>query len=305
MAECGKDSKVKDKDLRDMKKIRKAVCFVLMFMEKLKKDRVDAYSAQSAFYIIMGFIPFVMLVLTLLQYTPLTPEDMMNVLTEALPDHLQGLVTDAVNSVFDTSTALLSGTAIAAVWACGRAVLAITKGLNSIHDIEETRNYVIMRVRSSFYILVLLVAFVLTLGLLVFGNQIHGVIVERVPFFQRVSNFIISVRTIAMLVVLTLLFAAMYTMLPNSRQHFLWQIPGAAVASVSWSVFSYGFSIYLNYAQGMSAVYGSLTTVVMLMLWLYFCVWLLFLGAEINVYLEKPESFDNSSGKSVHLPHRT
>lgn len=113
MAECGKDSKVKDKDLRDMKKIRKAVCFVLMFMEKLRKDRVDAYSAQSAFYIIMGFIPFVMLVLTLLQYTPLTPEDMMTVLTEALPDHLQGLVTDAVNSVFDTSTALLSGTAIA------------------------------------------------------------------------------------------------------------------------------------------------------------------------------------------------
>lgn len=274
-----------------MKNVVKAVRFVMKFMDKLKKDRVDAYSAQSAFYIIMGFIPFIMLVLTLLQYTPLTPEDMMAVLMNALPESLQGLVTDAVNSVFDTSTALLSGTAIAAVWACGRAVLAITKGLNSIHDIEETRNYVLMRIRSSFYILVMLVAFILTLGLLVFGNQLHAVMAEHVPLFQKVSGFIISVRTVAMMVVLTLLFAAMYTMLPNRRQHFLGQIPGAAAASVSWSVFSYGFSIYLEYAHGMSAVYGSLTTAVMLMLWLYFCIWLLFLGAEINVYLEEPGSF--------------
>lgn len=278
-----------------MRNIVKAVRFVIMFMDKLKRDRVDVYSAQSAFYIIMGFIPFIMLLLTLLQYTPLTPEDMMAVLMNALPESLQGLVTDAVNSVFDTSTALLSGTAIAAVWACGRAVLAITKGLNSIHDIEETRNYVLMRIRSSFYILVMLVAFVLTLGLLVFGNQVHGVIVGHVPLFQKVSGFIISVRTVAMMVVLTLIFAAMYTMLPNRRQHFLWQIPGAAATAVSWSVFSYVFSIYLDYAHGMSAVYGSLTTAVMLMLWLYFCVWLLFVGAEINVYLEEPESFQDPS----------
>lgn len=279
--------------------IKRAVCFVIGFSKKISRDRVDVYSAQSAFYIMMGFIPFVMLLLTLLNYTPLTPEDMMAVLTNALPDSLQGLVTDAVNSVFDSSTALLSGTAVTAVWACGRAVLAITKGLNSIHNIEETRNYVIMRLRSSFYILALLVSLILALGLLVFGDQIHRVIVMYLPFFRKVSGVIISVRTVAMMVILTLIFAAMYTMLPNRRQHFLGQIPGAAAASVSWSVFSYAFSIYLDYAQGMSTVYGSLTTVVMLMLWLYVCMWLLFFGAEINVWLKEPESFGLTEKESV------
>ena len=119
-----------------MKKIR----LVQMFMRKMKRDRVDAYSAQSAFYIIMGFIPFVMLLLTLLQYTPLTPDDMMGMLMNALPDSLKEMVADVVNSLFTSSTALLSGTAIAAVWASGKAVLAITNGLNSVYDIEETRN---------------------------------------------------------------------------------------------------------------------------------------------------------------------
>jgi len=281
----------KEKESGKMKRIIQAVIFVRMFMTKMKRNRVDAYAAQSAFFIIMGFIPFVMLLLTLLQYTPLTPEDMMEMLMGAVPESLKGMVADTVHSVFNTSTALLSGTAIAAIWACGRAVLAITKGLNSIYGIEETRNYVLMRMRSSFYILVMLVALVLTLGLLVFGNQIHGILIRRVPIFRNVSDLIISVRTVGTLVMLTLLFAAMYTMLPNGHRHFFTQIPGAAASAVSWSVFSYGFSIYLTYANGMSAVYGSLTTVVMIMLWLYTCMWLLFLGAEINDYLIRPESF--------------
>jgi membrane protein len=81
-------------------------------------------------------------------------------------------------------------------------------------------------------------------------------------------------------------------MLPNGRQPFFAQLPGAMAAALSWSVFSYGFSIYLTYApQGMSAIYGSLTTAVIIMLWLYFCMWLLFLGAEINDYLQRPENF--------------
>ena len=215
-----------------------------------------------------------MLLLTLLQYTPLTPDDMMGMLMNALPDSLKEMVADVVNSLFTSSTALLSGTAIAAVWASGKAVLAITNGLNSVYDIE-----------------VMLVSLILTLALLVFGNQIHAVIVDHFPIFRDVSGFIISVRTVITLILLTLLFAAMYTMLPNTRQQFSGQIPGAVAAAVSWSLFSYGFSVYLNYAHGMSAVYGSLTTAVMIMLWLYFCMWLLFLGAEINEYLNSPESF--------------
>lgn len=274
-----------------MKGIRKKIRFLLLFQGKMKRDRVDAYSAQSAFYIIMGFIPFLMLLLTLLRYTPLTPDDMILMLMDALPESLREMVSGVVESVFDTSTAILSGTVIAAVWACGRAVLAITNGLNSIYQIEETRNYILMRMRSSLYILAMLIALILTLGLLVFGNQIQALLLEHIPILKDLSGFIISVRTVVTLVILTALFTAMYTMLPNKRRDFRKQIPGAAATSISWSLFSYGFSIYLTYAHGMSAVYGSLTTVVIVMLWLYFCMWLLFLGAEINEYLNNSKSF--------------
>ena len=93
------------------------------------------------------------------------------------------------------------------------------------------------------------------------------------------------------LVILALLFAVLYTYLPNRKMAFIRQLPGAVFTSVAWAVFSYVFSIYLEYASNMSVLYGSLTTLVVVMLWLYFCMYLLFIGAEINQYLSAPELF--------------
>lgn len=265
--------------------------WITAFLNKMKKDRVDAYSAQSAFYIIMGFIPFVMLMLTMLQYTALTQEDLMNLLMSILPQSFMELVNTVVSSLYTKSTGLISGTVIAAIWACGRSVLAITNGLNSIHGLMETRNYIFMRIRSAIYILALMIAIILSMALLVFGNQFHDFLLAHIPLLERVSGLLISIRTIATIMVLTVIFTAMYIVLPNEKRRFFTQIPGAVFAALSWCVFSYVFSLYLKYSRNMASIYGGLTTVVMVMLWLYFCMWLLFLGAEINCYLEEPETF--------------
>lgn len=274
-----------------MKFIKKLIGYVLMFMRKLKKDRIDAYSAQSAFYVLMGFIPFVMLLLNLIQYTPLAREDMMNLLMSVLPESFMELINAVVASLYTKSSGIISGTVIAAVWACGRSVLAITNGLNSVHGLTETRNYIFMRLRSATYILALVISLILSMALLVFGNQLHDFLLAHIPFLNRVSELIISLRTISTVMILTIIFTAMYIVLPNEKRRFFTQIPGAMFAALSWSIFSYGFSLYLKYAASKTSIYGGLTTVVMAMLWLYFCMWLLFLGAEINCYLEEPEKF--------------
>ena len=168
----------------------------------------------------------------------------------------------------------------------------MTKGLNSVYHIDETRNYFYMRLRSAFYIVFFMIALILAMVLLVFGNKIQEALLSNVPFLQQFSGFIISVRTVVTLVILALLFWGMYVLLPNRRHvQVLSQLPGAIVTAFTWSIFSYGFSIYFEMVGQMSRIYGSLTTVIMIMLWLYFCMWLLFIGAEINVYLEDPYGY--------------
>ncbi|MDO5422955.1 MAG: YihY/virulence factor BrkB family protein [Eubacteriales bacterium] len=267
--------------------MKKAVQTVRQFMEDNREARMDAYAAQSAFYIIMGLIPFVMLLLILIQYTPLTEEDLLNALHDALPEAFWSYLEDLVRGIFVKNTAILSGTAIAALWACGRSVMSISNGLNSIYGLKETRNYILCRIRGVFYVMILLVSLLLALGMLVFGNTIHSILLVYIPALTRISDLIILVRTGGVLVALMLLIAAMYTYLPNIRRKFVTQLPGAALAAISWSVFSYVISLYVGWKEKFTSIYGGLTMIVMIMLWLYFCMWLLFAGAQFNRFYER------------------
>lgn len=257
------------------------------FSNRIRKARVDAYAAQSAFYFIMGFLPFVMLLLTLVQYTAVTKDDVMSLLLQVFPASFQEFLLNIVSEIYVKSTTVISVSAVAAVWACSRSVLSITNGLNSVNNIEETRNYIYRRLRSGFYVIIVVLALVLTMVLFVFGNTVHDFLMERLMFLQKFSGVLISLRTAGTLIALTLLIAAMYAYLPNRRRRFVSQLPGAAVTAMSWSLFSYAFSIYLEFRGGYASIYGSLTTVVMIMLWLYFCMWLIFFGAMLNVYFEE------------------
>ena len=196
--------------------------------KRISKARVDAYAAQSAFYLIMGFIPFIMLLMTLLQYTAVTKNDVMELLMQILPVSFQGLVEDVVSEIYVKSTTVISLSAVASVWACGRSVLAITNGLNSVNGLQETRNYLFRRIRSGFYVVIILLALVLSLVLFVFGNRVHDVLIERLIVLQKFSNMLIGIRTAGTIIALSLLMAAIYTFLPNRRRKFRSQLPGAA-----------------------------------------------------------------------------
>lgn len=275
-----------------MKTIRKAAEFGYRFVIKMGNDRVRAHSAEAAFFIIMSIFPILMILLTLVQYTPLTQEDVILTIEEITPFAVTEMLEPMVESIFRQSTALLSWSAIVAVWVAGKGIMGLTDGLNSIYRIEETRNYIVVRLRAACYTLVMVVALVVSLAILVFGYTLQRYLRRWLPILDQYQDTLIVLPTAIALVVLALLFVLLYMFLPNRRRTFRSQFPGAVFTSVAWTVFSYAFSIYLEYAGNMSVLYGSLTTLVVVMLWLYFCMYLLFIGAEINHYLAHPELFE-------------
>ena len=256
------------------------------FLKRLNKDHVGAYAAQSAYFILLSFIPFVLLLVTLVKYTPLTQEIVTTALIRMVPEEFSSFIWVIVNEVFGKSAAFVPVSAIIALWSAGKGVNALSKGLNCIYQVEETRGYVINRLRSAVYTLFFVVAVAVTLLLLVFGNQIQMGIAERFPVIAKVTSVIVGMRTMITLVLLCLVFLMIYKFVPNRRATLKSQIPGAMVSSVAWSLFSLAFSIYIDLTPGTVNMYGSLTTLVLIMLWLYFCMWILLIGAEINSYFE-------------------
>lgn len=260
------------------------ISWIKDIMNKIKDDHVSAYAAQSAFFIILSAVPFLMLLLILLNYVPIKIETLITNINDFFPTDAGNFITAIINEIkTKTSGTVLSITIITLLWTSGKGILALTRGLNSVYGIKESRNYILLRVISTFYTLLLAVMIIFTLGFLVFGNRIYLWICEKVPFLNHVAAFLISIRTISSMAILTALFLIFYKVLPNRKGRLMHQLPGAVFAALGWMISSYIFSIYVDFSSGLSYMYGSLTSIIITMLWLYFCMNIFFFGAELNV----------------------
>ncbi|MCD8084036.1 MAG: YihY/virulence factor BrkB family protein, partial [Clostridiales bacterium] len=254
------------------------------------------YAAQASFFIVIAAFPFIMLLLALIQMNPaVSKSDLMRILTRLLPEMLHSLVIGIVDDLYIKYPGrILSVTALLALWSASRGMMGIERGLNRIYGSMEKRNYLVTRLICSVYTLVFMIACMISLTLLVLGNSIQSLVLRYVPVLSGLIDSVINIRAILSGVLFMLVFVGLYTFVPQKKQHPKHQIPGAAFSTVGWMIFSYGFSVYFTYFSNFSYMYGSLTGIVLLMMWLYFCICILFLGAEINCLIERSIDFRKS-----------
>lgn len=267
--------------------MRKVLKKIHTFVVKVTEDHVGAYAAQSAFFLVLSLIPIILLLMTLIQYTPITKSDILQAVYEFFPRTVRGTMVSIVNEVYNQTKAMIPITILVAMWSAGRGVLAITSGLNTMNGKLETRNYIFLRIRAAFYTVLLIVAVVLSLVVLGFGNSISFLVNEYIPVFQYITDFIIEIRTVAALLIVVTLSVSIYRFLPNHKVKLRYQLPGAIFTAFGWAFASFLFSVYMDIFKGFSSMYGSLTTIILIMLWLYFCMYVLLIGGEINLFVEE------------------
>ncbi len=265
--------------------IWKIVGNVKFFLDKCKRDNINAFAAQSAFFIILSSIPFLMVFSSLLKYTPVTESMIMSIVNQTMPDYVAPFFISVINEVYNKSVGIVSLAAIVAVWSAAKGVQYMANGLNIINDILETRNWFILRFWAIIYTVVFVLAIVITLVLLVFGKTLKNLVVAYIPIMGHATEVVIGLRSLIMLAILIVFFAVVFKMLPNRNAPLRTQLPGAVLCAVAWYVFSFGLSVYVGYFNGFS-MYGSLTTIVLIMLWLYFCMYIMMMCAEINVIFQ-------------------
>ncbi len=254
----------------------------------ISKDHIDAFSAKSAFFIMLAFFPFVILILSALKFLSIY-DIIIEILTvDFVPNSITNLIVTVINEISqNTSVTVFSISALIILWSASVGMLSVSRGLNVIYRKNETRNYFVLRAISCGYTVLLAMLFGVMLIIMVFGNRISELIARFFPNLINMTAIILSVRTLVTLAVLVLFFLFVYTVTPNGKNKIKDQFPGAVFSAVGWLIFSYLFSFYIDNFSNYSYIYGSLTAIFILMLWLYFCMYLMFIGAEINMYLMK------------------
>lgn len=252
--------------------------------QRLRRMNIPLYAANAGYFIVLSVFPMLVLIISALRYTDLDATDLLSLLSGYLPATLMDETQSLLIHIYAYSgAAVVSVSAIGALWSASRGVYGILRGLNAIYDVREDRGWLYKRVISVGYTFAFLVVLVLSLIINVFGEYV----LYRLPKgpLWRFLYGVVDFRFLLMMLLQTALFAAMYSVLPNRKNSITDSLPGALAASLGWQIFSGLFSWYVEHFGGYSGIYGSVYAVALGMLWLYFCLCLLFFGAAINVML--------------------
>lgn len=266
-------------------------------MEKLKRYvnriaelNIPLYASHASFFIALAVFPTLVLLMGLLRYIGLDAELLTEMLHGILPTALMPAAQRLIQNTYKASTGtLLSLSAVTALWSASRGIHGLRAGLNAIYGVQENRGYFRTRFLSVFYTVAFLLTLLLTLVLHVFGTSL----VELLPLSEnpllRFLESIIDLRFFLLLAIQTVLFTAMFAVLPNRRGKVMDSFPGAVLASIGWLVFSQLYSVYVERFAGLSTVYGNVYAVALSLLWLYFCICIVFYGGALNRFLQKSE----------------
>ena len=259
--------------------IGKTVCLV----RKVQKMEIPGHAANAGYFIVLSVFPALVLLLSLLRFTDLDAADLMAMLNGVIPSALLGAAEKLIVSTYaHTSRTMVSVSAVGALWSASRGVYAVLKGLNAIYGVEEDRGYWYTRGISMLYTFGLLIVLILTLVLNLFGEALLGMLERNsAPAWQILSG-LFNLRFLLLLFLQTALFTAIFMVLPNRKNSFSDSFPGAVLASVGWLIFTELFSLYVVHFRGYSNIYGSVYAVALSMLWLYFCMSILFYGGALN-----------------------
>ncbi|MBQ4592791.1 MAG: YihY/virulence factor BrkB family protein [Clostridia bacterium] len=261
--------------------LRAAILCVRRIVSQIAGDKVTVYAAQASFFVIISAVPFLSLLISIAGL----------VLPSDLPDVLTGLpVPEGFSVLFDTviddlrtapNVPLLSVSAVTTLWSASRGISAIRSGLELVYLAGRSKGFFAHRIKSLVSTLIFIAVITAAVTLMLFGD-----LVVKWLRIAKISDLIMRLRTPLFTAALCILFTVMYSSTARRstrvKNGILPHLPGAVFSSVGWTLFSYFYSLYITHFPSASYIYGSLAAVCLIMLWLYFCMIILLLGAEVN-----------------------
>ncbi len=258
---------------------------VVYFAKKIRQNRLGAYAAQSALFLILSMVPFLMVLVWILGFTVVPEEMLLSGIDYIAPDMISDTVISVVDELYHNSGGVLIISVVIAIYSAAKTIQSLRDGLNIAYDVEETRNWFLLRLRAMLETFGLILGVVALMVLLMFGRTIQGMIEEYIPWIANITNGILRFRMLILFVILIAILLLIYKAIPNRKMTFRSQLLGSVICAAAWYVMTFGLSIYINYFNGFS-FYGSLTALILIMFWLYFAMFIFLVCGMLNSSME-------------------
>jgi membrane protein len=252
-------------------------------IKRYKNHDISAYAALMAFFLTLSFFPFMIILFAVLGQLSLDTNLIISALELFFPPEVHGLVMEFIRqNIILQDFSVLSLSVIGALWSSSRGIRALMLSLNMAYEVQETRNYFLVKIIDILYTILIIIGIAFLLTLPNIGREFLRYVDNYITIDPRIIDLIGIFKLTALPITIVFIITTLYMLLPNKKQAFMKVIPGTVFTVIGWTILSYLFSIFINYIANFSVIYGSLSTIIILMLWLYFSSIILILGGELN-----------------------
>ena len=250
------------------------------------------YAGSATLFLLMASFPMLMWVLVLVNLLPgFSVESVAELLADFLPQipSVQESTIQLLQNLSSQSAQFVASLAVlTTIVSASGGMSALQIGLQRLTP-GSRRTFLnrLLAVGYTFVFELLLLVLLALQGM----KSLFARFADTLPFFRHYAAVVHEAQRVANIgrfVIIPLLFVLLlliYTYVPGGRRTLRSQLPGTIFATAGWLIFSRVFSFYILHFWRLSYIYGSLTAVILVILWLFVIINLIFLGAGLNAEL--------------------
>jgi membrane protein len=283
-----------------------AKCFYQALVDTINHDGIE-HAGYLAFLAILSLFPFLVFFVAIAGFLGQTDVGLKLIhiilANHLIPSNIMPGLEPRINEIASgPPQGILTLSIIGAIWTASSAVDGLRTILNRAYRVSTPPAYIFRRLMSiaEFIIItaiLILVTFLLIIAPNILDNLKHLLRLEKLQVVMESMGFYINnswdyLRYIISTIILFLLVAVSYILLPNTKQSWRSVAPGAAVVIIAWFFAGSLFSMYLSDFPQVNIIYGSLGGIIAALLFFYITAMIYIYGAELNYLLEKAQGHE-------------
>ena len=271
----------------------------IFFWKGLMEGAITTRASSLAFNFFLAFFPSIIVFFTLIPYIPIEglQETLMELLAVVLPPSTNEITFTTLDDIINNPRGgLLSLGFILALYFSTNGINSLIEAFNSSYHIREIRPLIQQRILSLGLTLLLSVMLIIAIGLIIFGTVVVNYLVENSIITSSAADLIIYGKWMVMLAMLFFGISILFHLGPALKSKWKLFTPGSIFATIFIIITSIGFNYYINNFSQYNKIYGSIGTLMIILLWMYFNSIILLTGFELNASIsnakQRSENFE-------------
>lgn len=282
----------KTKNFKSPKKIKGSGWkkILLDVKDRIGENNLTIVGAGVAFYSFLAIFPALVAILSIygLAVDPAQAQQQISQLGSMMPEEALSIIEERIENLVSTpGSALGWGTIIGilvSLWSANAGTKSLFTGVDIAYGIKNNRGFIKQNALTLVFTLGAIITLLISITLIV----IFPAVVQTFGLPGNIEGLISWLRWPFLAAVVIFVISMIYKYAPDRKSpKFKWVVVGAAVATLLWLVLSWAFSFYVSNFGNYGEMYGSISAVVILMLWLFLTSFIILLGAELNAATEK------------------